>query len=187
MSKPDLYTGHDICEVCHNVWIPNPLPKCSIPYWADDQGNGFTDLFGRIIHDVRMDDGGQIAFEVCGGHRTFITTGDCCSSTWIENVQNVEYLRGATFTKYEVIDVEPGEDYIDDGDGEPGEDYDYYDDENFIKYYGVKLHLSKNGVVLPELIIEFRNRSNGYYGGNLEPGDIDVDAFMFLTPLIKDF
>jgi hypothetical protein len=74
--------------------------------------------------------------------------GDCCSNTWIEAVEGVEQIAGKTITRIEDITLRESEEI-----GEYGET---------TQFYGLKIH-SDSGYML----IDYRNNSNGYYGGDL--------------------
>ncbi len=77
--------------------------------------------------------------------------GDCCSSTWIESLDAPALLLGT------VLDVED----LDVPDlGSP-------DEYECLAYYGCKITTNRGACV-----IDYRNSSNGYYGGNLSwPGE----------------
>ncbi len=87
------------------------------------------------------------------GYIDIIAEGDCCSHSWIEHVENVEALIGATVISVENIDMPDL--------GDTDEDKDEY-----IKYYGLKITTTKGSVQF-----DYRNSSNGYYGGSLEISD----------------
>ena len=79
--------------------------------------------------------------------------GDCCSSTWIEHVELPALGFPAKVLKVEDIDL-PGSN---DNDSE----------YECLAVYGLKITTDKG-----EVVIDYRNSSNGYYGGNLSwPGE----------------
>ena len=82
------------------------------------------------------------------------TEADClCAHTWWESIDNEDALDNAVVISTENCDMpEEPED--------PGEPEDP-DDYTVIKYYGVKIHTDKG-----DCTIDFRNSSNGYYGGS---------------------
>jgi hypothetical protein len=91
----------------------------------------------------------EIRFDVKGGGSVFASTyGDCCSYTWIEQVDGAEQLIGKVVS---VEDVPMPNDI---------KGKDMYD---VIEQYGLKITTDKGYG-----LIEYRNSSNGYYGGNLE-------------------
>jgi hypothetical protein len=78
--------------------------------------------------------------------------GDCCSSTWIEHVELP--VNGFPATVVSVSDVEMP-------------DLGTPDGFECVAYYGCKIETDKG-----TLLIDYRNESNGYYGGNLSwPGE----------------
>ena len=114
-------------------------------------------LVGKIIKAVKIaSDKMAILFVTDDGKVVARCDADCCSSTWIEHVE----LPAAGFPA-KVIRV----DDLDMPDlGKPA-------DADVIDYYGCKITTDRG-----ELIIDYRNESNGYYGGNLVWPDED-DSF----------
>lgn len=73
--------------------------------------------------------------------------GDCCSDTWIENI---EMPAGGLPAK--ILNIE---------------DLDLPSDSNELALYGLKFTTDKG-----DFVLDYRNESNGYYGGDLTwPGD----------------
>ena len=107
----------------------------------------------KIIAAFLAEDKMALRFDLEGGEKIIVKTdGDCCSHTWIEYIEMPENLLGM------VIAVEEVE--------MPEKDYDK---EKFecISFYGCKIHTEKGSCLL-----DYRNESNGYYGGSLAwPGD----------------
>lgn len=81
------------------------------------------------------------------------TDGDCCSDSWVEHVELPALGFPAKVMSVSDLDL-PGS--TDDGD------------YNVIAVYGLKIATDKG-----DLVIDFRNLSNGYYGGNLSWPDDD--------------
>lgn len=78
--------------------------------------------------------------------------GDCCSATWIESLDTPGLLIGGTVTAVEDLNMPDL--------GQP-------DEYEVIAYYGCKVRTTKG-----DCVIDYRNESNGYYGGNISwPGD----------------
>lgn len=101
----------------------------------------------RIVAAYLSSDKTVLGFECDGGEcLTYTTEGDCCSYSWIEHFSNSEYLAGSKVLGVEEIDM-PGV--------EPHGDHEY------IQCYGVKILLEGR----PAFEFEYRNSSNGYYGG----------------------
>lgn len=79
--------------------------------------------------------------------------GDCCSSTWIEHVELPALGLPATVSKVEEIPL-------------PGS-VDNHEEYECLAVYGLKIATDKG-----DIVIDYRNSSNGYYGGNLSwPGE----------------
>lgn len=74
--------------------------------------------------------------------------GDCCSHTWIEHVEDPESIIGSEVLSASDISMSREEEEKD-GD--------------HIQFYGFKIQTVKGACV-----IDYRNSSNGYYGGSLE-------------------
>lgn len=107
-------------------------------------------LIGKTIHKIYLNkERDVIAFVVDGEPYPFMyyAEGDCCSNSWFEHIDNVPALIDAIVT---AIDSEHG-----DQQGKHGDDVIEWD---FIK---ITTHKGK-------ATLEFRNQSNGYYGGWLE-------------------
>lgn len=117
-------------------------------------------LIGKTLQDVKIADDKKAILFVCddGNHITK-ADGDCCSYTWIEHVE----LPALGFP-CKVLSV-GALDLPEDGG----------DDDKVIKFYGLKLITDKG-----ELVLDYRNSSNGHYGGNLcWPDDGCFDGGVF--------
>lgn len=110
-------------------------------------------LLGRTIQGIKIaEDKKAILFVTDGGDIVARTDGDCCSSTWIEHIELPAMGFPAKVSSAEDLDMPDL--------GQPGE-------YEVIAYYGFKITTDK-GVI----VIDYRNESNGYYGGNLSwPGE----------------
>lgn len=106
-------------------------------------------LIGKTISEIMIaEDKEALLFITVEGQKLIARVdADCCSHTWIESVE----LPALGFP-FKVIDCEDLE-----GVKEPEEiEYEY------IQYYGAKLTTDKG-----DLVIDYRNSSNGYYGGSI--------------------
>jgi hypothetical protein len=83
-----------------------------------------------------------------------VCDADCCSETWIENVELPALGFPCRLITAEHLNMPEGRD----SEGDELQEY--------IQFYGIKLTTDKG-----EIIIEYRNASNGYYGGDLLWGD----------------
>lgn len=111
-------------------------------------------LVGKKIVDVKIaEDKEAMLFVTDSGDNLIVQVdADCCSHTWIESVELPAL--GLPFTVIACDDLDMGK--------EPEEiDYDY------VQFYGAKITTDKG-----DLVIDYRNSSNGYYGGSVVwPGD----------------
>lgn len=111
-------------------------------------------LIGKTVAGLQLTtDKKAIRFVLADGSDVVARAdGDCCSSTWIEHISLP--ARG-----FPAVVLEAGD--IDMPDlGSPGE----YES---IAYYGFELKTDKG-----HMVIDYRNESNGYYGGDLSwPGE----------------
>lgn len=107
-----------------------------------------SNLVGKIIESIEMtSDQKAIKFKTTNGEVIAKVDGDCCSSTWIENIELPALGFPAKIISVDNLDM-PDQ-------GSP-------DEYTLIQYYGCKITTDKG-----ELIIDYRNESNGYYGGTL--------------------
>lgn len=84
---------------------------------------------------------------VGGGKAIYGVEGDCCSRSWIEHITVPPDIKGAV-----IFDVDDS-DAVGDSDIED-------DDYTVTRVYGTAFKTPKG-----EVIVEYRNESNGYYGG----------------------
>lgn len=109
---------------------------------------GATNLLGKLLSKVELAaDKKAIRFTVDGELVIAKCDGDCCSSTWIESVELP--AGGLPARVMEVIDL----------------NLPQASDE--LALYGLKLVTDKG-----DFVLDYRNESNGYYGGSLTwPGE----------------
>jgi hypothetical protein len=108
-------------------------------------------LVGRTIESVSISiDKEDLMFKFeDGGRALWRAVGDCCSSSWFEHVDDLDF-RG------EILSVEDDE----------GRYFDERNDDGALKHYFTVVKTNRG-----RLIIEMRNQSNGYYGGQIEVYD----------------
>lgn len=114
--------------------------------------NTLEALIGKTIVGVDLaEDRGAIRFRLAdGGALVYLADGDCCSYTWIEGVDDPAALLG-TVVQTENLEMPEG----------PVSEF--HPNTDSVSFYGVKV-TTANG----RCVIDFRNDSNGYYGGSLE-------------------
>ena len=108
-------------------------------------------MINRKLSSVRLTDNrGRVVFEFQDGHvQTFGVEGDCCSHSWIEHLELPGDIAGA-----ELMSVEES----------GGVEMESSSEYECLQVYNVRFRTNRGDIVL-----EFRNSSNGYYGGYLVP------------------
>lgn len=112
---------------------------------------GASILVGKTLTQVELaTDKKAIRFTVDGETVVALCDGDCCSDTWIESVEMPAGGLPALILEATDLDL-------------PSQPNGY----ELIQCYGLKLTTDKG-----DLVLDYRNESNGYYGGNLSwPGE----------------
>jgi hypothetical protein len=115
----------------------------------------YSPLIGRPLAGVEViDDRGAIRFTfIDGTDQIYDAWGDCCSSTWIEHISVPPDLYG--FAIFDITEPQlpphPATSIVaDDEDGDT------------IQVYHTAFATSAG-----HILVEYRNSSNGYYGGGL--------------------
>ncbi len=102
----------------------------------------------RIRKAELSQDGETFTLTFFGGESMrFEAFGDCCSESWIEHLEAPKDLEGALLTGYEEIPMSD----------------EWLNDDEYQQVYESRFLTDRGPIVL-----EFRNNSNGYYGGSLE-------------------
>jgi hypothetical protein len=132
----------------------------------------FNNILNRTIESINLsDDRSRITLKFQDGFsKSYGVEGDCCSSSWIEHLEAPDDINGARLLRVEESDGVPF-----DGHVCVGYDYSKTDEENkaagacghdTLQVYNTKFHTDRGTVTL-----EYRNDSNGYYGGYLVDAD----------------
>ena len=107
----------------------------------------FEKLLNRKIVEVRnLNDGMAFEIEFEDGIQRFEVYADCCSSSWIEHLDVPSNVKGSTLLSIDEQTIS--------NDSHP--EYDC------LQVYETRFRTNKGDIVL-----EYRNSSNGYYGGSL--------------------
>jgi hypothetical protein len=105
-------------------------------------------LVGKTIQSIKIaDDKLALNFITDAGEVVVNVDADCCSYTWVEHVELPALGFPAVVISADDLEMP------DLGDQEGCD---------VVRYYGFKIITDKG-----EIIIDYRNDSNGYYGGNL--------------------
>lgn len=111
-------------------------------------------LIGRTVVGVDCKDGGEdFVLIFTDGSAKFRTSGDCCSHTWIEHCEYPEFgKRGSKLTAIESVD----------------KGSEQSDEHDCLAFYETRFTTPKG-----DIVVEYRNSSNGYYGGSLDLISVD--------------
>ena len=112
-------------------------------------------LVGKKIVDVKIAEDKLAMLFVCDNGEELVVRvdADCCSYTWIESVELPAL--GFPFTVIACDDLDMNK--------EPLENEEY----ECLQFYGAKITTDKG-----DMVIDYRNDSNGYYGGDIVwPGE----------------
>lgn len=106
-------------------------------------------LIGKTLDGLDLaDDKQALRFRVRGGDPIIaLVDADCCSYTWVEHIENAEAIIGREVRWVEDIDMP---------------DLGDMPNRDSVAYYGLKIE-TDGGIC----VIDYRNESNGYYGGCL--------------------
>ena len=106
-------------------------------------------LIGRTILSLTLGEGGSfVRFLLADGEQIARCEGDCCSVTWIEHIELPALGFPAKVLAVENLNMPNLE-------GMEGHDV--------ITYYGCKVSTDRG-----DIILDYRNASNGFYGGKLD-------------------
>jgi hypothetical protein len=125
-----------------------------------------NELIGLKINNVFINqEKNVVRLDTDFGEVFLVAVGDCCSKTWFEHISGIKNIKGG-----QVIE-EFNTNYFD----EPYKQVDN-DEYDIDKYYSTVIKTTKGNLEL-----EFRNNSNGYYGGRIE-----VNAMEYGDPIDKE-
>jgi len=111
-------------------------------------------LLNKIITDMKIASDKMALLFILGEEEIIARAdADCCSHTWIENVELP--VNGFPAKVISVTNLN----LPDSGDPE-------------LAFYGLKIQTDKG-----DIIIDYRNESNGYYGGDLVWPSVDEDDY----------
>jgi hypothetical protein len=113
-------------------------------------------LVGKTMTGLKIAaDRQALLFQTTDGDLEVGVDADCCSYTWVEHIELPALGFPALVTAVEELDLP---------EGKPSE---FHKDPDSLAFYGCKISTDRG-----EIVIDYRNDSNGYYGGSLSwPGD----------------
>ena len=134
---------------------------------------GIKELVGCIVSAVYINpEHTYIQFVTDKGIKSYDAYGDCCSHSWIENINNLASLLNGN----PILVAEERKE-----DGMRDRTISDHPEHHCLKFYSYDI-ITNSGTTT----IEFRNSSNGYYGGALcftFNDTLNEDCFL----LTKDF
>ena len=106
-------------------------------------------LVGKTINEIKISsDKEALLFRCADGDHIVKVEADCCSSTWVESIESPSLGFPALVT--DACDLDLNKDDISN------------DEYECLQFYGFKISTTKG-----DIVIDYRNESNGYYGGSL--------------------
>lgn len=140
-----------------------------------DRRSNASVLVGKKILGIFWSED-YLVFETDHGKVAYTVDGDCCSHSYFHDFLGVRKLitGGPVISMQEVemgeVDVLPGDKYADDS----------------IAAYGFEIVVEDPRFGEVTAVLSFRNSSNGYYGGWMEPVS-DPEQVTGLTQLFDDY
>lgn len=113
-------------------------------------------LIGKVLTGLKIAaDRQALLFQTTTGDVEVGVHADCCSYTWVEHIELPALGFPAIVTAVDDLDMPEGKESI------------FHSDPDSLAFYGCKIATDRG-----EIVIDYRNDSNGYYGGSLSwPGD----------------
>jgi len=117
------------------------------------------EIVGNVIESFEMaPDGDWIIFRFKDDPPLKLSAkGDCCSYSWIEGIDLPNALQGRVLAAESILMPDLG-----------NVGTAKCNNVDKVNYYGLKI-TTENGIA----VIDYRNSSNGYYGGWLDPVEVE--------------
>jgi hypothetical protein len=133
---------------------------CEFGVDGEEDNVDFSNILNRKLSSVELTkDKESIVFRFeSGAPRAFGVEGECCSHSWIEHLDMPTDIHGATLLS------------VEDGAGVPwdGHECNPACGHGSLAVYNTKFRTDRGDIVL-----EYRNDSNGYYGGYLVDATVE--------------
>jgi hypothetical protein len=109
-------------------------------------------LIGKTLTGLKLaQDRQALLFLTTEGEVEVLVDADCCSYTWVEHIELPAMGFPALVTAVEELDLP-----------DTAKPSTFHTDSDVLAYYGCKISTDRG-----EIVIDYRNDSNGYYGGSL--------------------
>lgn len=119
-------------------------------------------LIGKTLTGMKIAaDRQALLFQTRDGDILVRVDADCCSYTWVESVELPALGFPAVVTAVEDLEMP-----------EQAEPSKFHTDPEVLVFYGCKISTDRG-----EIVIDYRNDSNGYYGGSLSWPGGDYEYF----------
>ena len=119
--------------------------------------NEFQGLIGSEVYKIYLkEDKTVLVLETSTGLHGLHTDGDCCSESWIEHIDGADDFQGYSRTKDTPAIIEKVEEV------DLGEVVATRQESDQLYCFNIYLTSGR------KIQIEFRNSSNGYYGGTMD-------------------
>lgn len=129
------------------------------------------ELIGKTVNEIWTDKT-TIIVRCSDGDFKYVAEGDCCSVSWVEHMENVSELIGATILSVESVERSSGM-----------TEKEIEEKHECLDVYGDKAITDKG-----YFILEYRNESNGYYSGWMEfEGKVEFKTPTDLKKITEDF
>lgn len=118
-------------------------------YYNED---AYEKMLNKKLKSVELDKTrGRVTFNFQdGSEQAFEVEGDCCSHSWIEHLESIPDVDGATLLA------------VEDGDAVEEKNPEVLKNHDCLAVYQTNFRTDRGVIAL-----EYRNDSNGYYGGYL--------------------
>jgi len=118
-------------------------------------------LIGEIPVDIALSPSKLSLGIACASGKIVVyeATGDCCSHSWFESIYGETQVLGSPVTGIRAVNIDLLSVYGMKHNNECEEN-----DSGIISYYAYEIATNQG-----KCLIDFRNSSNGYYGGQMEP------------------
>lgn len=141
-----------------------------------DMESQLEDMIGYTIKVCQMDTAKEYIRFITNDDHIFLyeVYGDCCSSTWIEHITGIDFLLQGKISKIDNKNI--GQKWLE-------KNMHNDDNENLYRQYYMTTIYTHRG----QCDIEYRNDSNGFYGGDLESKNISYYSHLVFNDITQDF
>ena len=119
-------------------------------------------LIGKTLTGMKIaEDRQALLFQTADGDIVVRADADCCSYTWVESIELPALGFPALVTAVEELEMP-----------DTAKPSTFHENPEVLAFYGCKISTDRG-----EIVIDYRNDSNGYYGGSLSWPGGDYEYF----------